>query len=376
MSVHESTVLGDRKLWLIDTPGFDDTFHSGEDVLQQIALAFAKLYEEGARMTGMIYLHRISDPRMSGSAILNLDVFKSICGASAMPIVRIVSTRWCDIGDKSLAFEAAQGRQEELESTDRFWGSMIKDGAVPIRHTGTVQSGLSILRSLLHNEVGPRPALALQKELVKYNLPLSETAAGKLVVEQRRKIEAQYRKKLQELTTERDEYLAAKDREASEELAKEIEKEKQQLEALKARSAMNSLQMDFKQMNADMLNRVSTSSVKERNDLADNEREDMRARIDFLSRQMIELEHEMDSKQRAHNRQLARLQAQSRGRAAQEDNSMATQAAQLVTAYNQGCKNTAMKLREYEREQRELLQRRPRRADTIPFVIKWAHKIF
>lgn len=76
-----------KTVWLIDTPGFDDTETSDADVFQEIATFLARCFETGIRLSGVIYLHRITDPRMSGSAMKNLELFKLLCGKDAFPIV-------------------------------------------------------------------------------------------------------------------------------------------------------------------------------------------------------------------------------------------------------------------------------------------------
>ena len=58
-----------RKVHLIDTPGFDDTTRSDVDILMEVAFFLATTYNNEIKMDGIIYLHRIMDVRMRGSAI-------------------------------------------------------------------------------------------------------------------------------------------------------------------------------------------------------------------------------------------------------------------------------------------------------------------
>ncbi|KAF9259473.1 hypothetical protein L218DRAFT_947600 [Marasmius fiardii PR-910] len=86
--------LAGREVILIDTPGFDDTNKSDYDILKMIAAFLATTYEEGHKLTGVIYLHRISDLRMGGIARRNFNMFKELCGESSLKNVAIVTNMW------------------------------------------------------------------------------------------------------------------------------------------------------------------------------------------------------------------------------------------------------------------------------------------
>ena len=45
-----------RRVVLIDTPGFDDVNRSDSDILQNITYILSQTYEQGIRLTGIIYL--------------------------------------------------------------------------------------------------------------------------------------------------------------------------------------------------------------------------------------------------------------------------------------------------------------------------------
>ena len=53
----------DHTVHLIDTPGFDDTSLSDTDVLAAVAQCFHKTYSGNIKLNGVIYIHRISDPK-------------------------------------------------------------------------------------------------------------------------------------------------------------------------------------------------------------------------------------------------------------------------------------------------------------------------
>ncbi|KAB8218699.1 hypothetical protein BDV33DRAFT_174927 [Aspergillus novoparasiticus] len=45
-------------------------------------------------VNGIIYFHRISDPRMTPAAIANIRVLRSLCGGPGLPAVALATTFW------------------------------------------------------------------------------------------------------------------------------------------------------------------------------------------------------------------------------------------------------------------------------------------
>lgn len=101
---------GGRVGYLIDTPGFDDTTRSDTDILKEIVDVLNRLYTQKIRL---IYLHRISDVRMQGSAVRNLDMLRSLCGEDAFPNIALESTMWQTLDDPKVGIE----REAMLKST-------------------------------------------------------------------------------------------------------------------------------------------------------------------------------------------------------------------------------------------------------------------
>jgi hypothetical protein len=109
---------------LIDAPGFDDTDRTPDEFCTVILKWLASSYLAGERLHGIIYLHRIQDVRMSGSARTNLRMFQKLCGEKALKNVILVTMFWDKV-------DLAEGerREAELVSSDKFWGRMIKKGS-------------------------------------------------------------------------------------------------------------------------------------------------------------------------------------------------------------------------------------------------------
>ncbi len=60
--------IGQSKVLLIDTPGFDDSKRSDTEILTEISRLLATQYKLVVTLKGIIYLHRITDNRFQGSA--------------------------------------------------------------------------------------------------------------------------------------------------------------------------------------------------------------------------------------------------------------------------------------------------------------------
>ncbi|KAG8684824.1 hypothetical protein FRC08_013466, partial [Ceratobasidium sp. 394] len=88
--------LDGRDICLIDTPGFDDTELSDTEILKRISGFLSTTYENGYRLTGIIYLHRITDGRMGGISRRTFKIFRELCGQKTLGNVLIVTNMWSD----------------------------------------------------------------------------------------------------------------------------------------------------------------------------------------------------------------------------------------------------------------------------------------
>ncbi|KAF4419188.1 P-loop containing nucleoside triphosphate hydrolase [Fusarium acutatum] len=125
--------IGNSKVLLIDTPGFDDTERPDADILNEIARVLAAQYSLGFELKGIIYMHRISDIRYSGSNVKTFEIFKRICGQEALKNVLLVTSRWNDIDE-------AKGAARERQLRETFWAYMIARGSCIARFHGDYHS--------------------------------------------------------------------------------------------------------------------------------------------------------------------------------------------------------------------------------------------
>ncbi|KAH7924248.1 hypothetical protein BV22DRAFT_520655 [Leucogyrophana mollusca] len=213
--------LNGRIISLIDTPGFDDTSRKDTDILKLIAAYLQNTYEQGAKLAGVIYMHRISDFRMGGTSKRNFAMFRELCGESNLKSVLLVSNMWSEVKR-----ELGEAREAELAGKDKFFKPVLEKGARMLRHDGTQASAHTILRHLINQQ----PAtLRIQDELVNQHKDIAHTAAG---VELTRALQYQadlHSEELSNLKAEMEKALTAKDEETREELREEVEKKHQEI---------------------------------------------------------------------------------------------------------------------------------------------------
>lgn len=165
--------IGTCNVTLVDTPGFDDTNRTDTEVLRLIASWMKDAYDDKTRLTGIIYLHRISDNRMSGSSYKNLKMLRSLCGTSNLSHVILATTMW----DKVTA-EVGDVREAELLSEDEWWGQMKNNGSVVRRFDDTTGGAMAIVNVLL--QMSP-VVFKIQEEIAVEKKQLVETQAGRSI---------------------------------------------------------------------------------------------------------------------------------------------------------------------------------------------------
>ncbi|KAE9365819.1 P-loop containing nucleoside triphosphate hydrolase protein [Stipitochalara longipes BDJ] len=180
--------IGKHNVTLVDTPGFDDTSRSDTDVLILIANWLRDSYKERTLLSGIIYLHRISDPRMSGSSIKNLRMFRKLCGAESMHNVSLVTTMW----DRVTRIEGETRERDLINGENGFWKTMIGSGCLVRRHDGSVDSARGLVAELAGME---RTVLRLQKEIAE-GKKLIETEAGLSLNEELLRVRRQHEEEL------------------------------------------------------------------------------------------------------------------------------------------------------------------------------------
>ena len=167
--------IGLCNVTLVDTPGFDDTTRTDTEILELIASYMKYAYNDKAKLTGVIYLHRISDIRMSNSSYKNLRMFRSLCGSNNLSHVILATTMW----DK-VTLQEGVAREEELLSENKFWGQMKAAGSIVKRYDGTAGEAMAMVNELVQKSP---ILLKIQEEVAVQNKKLIDTKAGQEIHE-------------------------------------------------------------------------------------------------------------------------------------------------------------------------------------------------
>ncbi|KAK7682395.1 hypothetical protein QCA50_014600 [Cerrena zonata] len=195
---------------LVDTPGFDDTTVSDTDILKMIALHLQTTYEQGYTLSGILYLHRISDPRMGGISRRNFTMFRKLCGDETLKNVLLVTTMWGNV-DRA----TGEAREAQLGTDELLFQPVIEKGAHLIRHDNTRQSTLNIIRVIMKNH--PQ-VLRIQRELVDEHKDISQTGAGEELGRELAELARKHKHELQEVQEQMEAALAERDIETKKEL--------------------------------------------------------------------------------------------------------------------------------------------------------------
>lgn len=189
-----------------------DTKKSDTDVLKDIAGWLLIAYRSNVRLSGMVYLHSISETRMKGSHMTNLRMFQKMAGLENMGHIVLTTTMW----DKT-SNEDGKRREMELLSTDDFWGSMIKAGSEFRRFHNDKRSALNIVGGLIERH--DKLILSLQREMTDGKKDLDQTSAGKALNVEINTQKEQYEKRLKEQEDEMKQALKENDMKYAQELA-------------------------------------------------------------------------------------------------------------------------------------------------------------
>ncbi|KAJ3571955.1 hypothetical protein NP233_g3416 [Leucocoprinus birnbaumii] len=206
--------LQGRSIVLVDTPGFDDSTRSDYQILCLINDWLKETYQREVKLSGLVYLHRITHNRMAGTPHKNLRMFAKLCGDIAMTQVILVTTFW-ERGD---ARTAGQGRVKEL--MDIYWKPLLDRGSsVDALKTATPAEAWRIITALIGKRVKESERVLLQEEIVDKKIALNETEAGQALYSNYQKQLAARKKNLAKL---RKDLEVSKDKDLKSRLEAEI----------------------------------------------------------------------------------------------------------------------------------------------------------
>ncbi|KAL7907857.1 P-loop containing nucleoside triphosphate hydrolase protein [Trichoderma velutinum] len=218
IGIHAATI-GDKKCYLIDTPGFDDTNKSDTEILRQLADWLSRSYEAKIRLAGIVYLHRITDNRMGGTALKNLSIFKKLCGDDGLSCVVLATTMW-----RLVSPEEGERREHDLSTKQEYWAGMVSRGSKVLRLDKGVVSALAVIEHIFAQR--RRITLDIQQEMAD-GKTLDETRAGQEVEKDLAALRQKHEQDMAIIREELEQELYKHDLQAKEELAQvraELEK--------------------------------------------------------------------------------------------------------------------------------------------------------
>jgi chromosome segregation ATPase len=181
-------------------------------------------YKSGYKLTGIIYLHRITDIRVGGASRRTFSMFRKLCGKDSLSNVLIVTNMWSDPPTPK-EFE----REAELQYHEDFFQPALAQGASLARRTHmNTESAHEIIRMLL----GKEPAImAVQAELIDQNMELSDTEAGRVLQAELREAAERHKAEMAQVKVEMETAM----REQDEQTQKDLEEWQKEADAKEAK---------------------------------------------------------------------------------------------------------------------------------------------
>ena len=97
-------------------------------------------------MNGVIYMHRITDKRITESPLVNVAFFRDLCGgAGSLPRrTLLTTTMWGNISEDT-------GRRRQIDLETNCWKPMIEGGSSVVRFDNTFESAWRVVQKLLES---------------------------------------------------------------------------------------------------------------------------------------------------------------------------------------------------------------------------------
>lgn len=236
---------------------------------------------------------------MNGTSKRTFRIFRELCGDNSFKNALIVTNMWETTKD-----DIAQAREEELATSPQFFKSVLDKGAEILRHDGTRDSALAILRHLVQNGTA---ALAIQQEIVDEGKALADTAAGVELSRAMTEQAKRHDKELKTLRTQLEAAMRAKDEETRQEMQEEIEKKREEITHIN--QEVERMRQDFTAEKAQLQKRIEEM---EKNNESHTERlQEMQGLVNQVMLKMMKSQTGSGSR-REEEEQQARILAEER----------------------------------------------------------------
>ena len=218
---------------LVDTPGFDDTHRTDTEVLAEIHGWLSTSSQSNLMPKGILFLHKITDNRMSGSSIKFLRMFRDLCGDDCLQNVTLVTTMWSIVNTED-------GEHRHRDLCENYWEPLILNNAM----VGKYDSDNTIKR-IITNMIGMDSAkLKIMVETEDKGFQLKETSAAQVINEDLIKAQAAFEEEKQTLITEKEKAIDEGNKKlqkyyenAEKEIKEKEAKHKRDIETMEKRNA-------------------------------------------------------------------------------------------------------------------------------------------
>jgi mRNA-degrading endonuclease RelE of RelBE toxin-antitoxin system len=141
------------------------------DILEMIAQKLQEISTNNIQLTSILFLHKITENRFTGSNKRLQRVFAKVCGHDAFRSVVLATTMWDELREESVGAR----REKDLIEGD-FWGRMVHGGTDCVRLYNS-QKSANWLAELLAAKTPT--TLQMQTELQKEQGLVVRTSAGR-----------------------------------------------------------------------------------------------------------------------------------------------------------------------------------------------------
>lgn len=131
-----------RSVVFVDTPAFNHDTKPVDEIGRDIMKWMTKTYDRKNKVAGILYLHRITDVRLTESPLAHLLMFQQSWGGNVLPQrVVLATTMWSQVNPATGCH-----REEEIRE---FWGTMVALGSGITRFEDTTESAWRVVNLLL-----------------------------------------------------------------------------------------------------------------------------------------------------------------------------------------------------------------------------------
>jgi len=177
VSKTDAFMVDGKSVVLVDFPGFDDSHLADVEILSRIADFLSAAYQSKVKISGLLYLQRITDIRFRGIDRRNLRMFREMCGTESLKNVVVVTNMWSQPPN-----EIELKREAEFQGDGGSFHEILSAGAQMVRHSEpTPKSAHDIIQRVL-DKAPVVPIIA--KQMVDDGMELEDTDAGRSLGEE------------------------------------------------------------------------------------------------------------------------------------------------------------------------------------------------